>query len=159
MTDLPVTLLGQACRTFLALSYPGGTDAVPAIKRPYLDIAPDQPLGPLLMPPVCQELPAPGGGIRGYAFRLGSAAYPYLKLQAVCASDGRWVFAVDTHDKVNLPPGSPDAEGMACLQAANRQLKEQIERAWEAEGLLTLNALLRRAVDRQGSSGTSSSPG
>jgi hypothetical protein len=146
MTDLPVSLLGRACRLFLALSYPGGTDAIPAIKRPYLDLAPDRALEPLLAPPVCQALPASGGGIRGYAFRLGSSTYPHLKLQAIRAADGRWVFAVDTHDALRLPPGSPDAEGLARLQAANRRLKEEIERAWEAEGLLTLNALLRRAV-------------
>ena len=47
---------------------------------------------------------------------------------------------------LRLPPGSPDTEGLAVLQAANRRLKEEIERAWEADGLLTLNALLRRAV-------------
>ena len=41
MTDLPASLLGRACRLFLALSYPGGTDAIPAIKRPYLNLAPD----------------------------------------------------------------------------------------------------------------------
>ena len=146
MTDLPVPLLSRACRIFLALSYPIGTDAIPAIKRPYLAIAPDQPLGPLLAPPVCQALPAVGGGIRGYAFRLGSSIYPHLKLQAVCTTDGRWVFAVDTHDVLRLPPGSPDEEGLARLQAANRRLKEEIERAWEADGLLTLNALLRHAV-------------
>jgi hypothetical protein len=148
MTDLPVALLGRACRTFLTLSYPGGTDAIPAVKRPYLDIAPGQALGPLLAPPVCQVLPTPDGGVRGYAFRLGSSTYPHLKLQAVRCEGGIWVFAVDTHDAVRLPPGNPEAEGLARLQAANRCLKEQVERAWEAEGLLTLNALLRRAVDR-----------
>ncbi len=148
MSDLPVALLGRACRTFLTLSYAGGMDAIPAVKRPYLDIAPGQALEPLLAPPVCQVLPALGGGVRGYAFRLGSSTYPHLKLQAVRCEGGIWVFAVDTHDAVLLPPGNPEAEGLARLQAANRRLKEQIERAWEAEGLLTLNALLRRAVDR-----------
>jgi hypothetical protein len=33
------------------------------------------------------------------------------------------------------------------LQAINRELKEKIEHAWEADGLLTFNALLRRELD------------
>ena len=65
MTDLPVPLLSQACRIFLGLSYPGGTDAIPSTKRPYLDIAPDQALAPLLAPPVCQALPASAAPVPG----------------------------------------------------------------------------------------------
>jgi hypothetical protein len=32
------------------------------------------------------------------------------------------------------------------LQVANRKLKEQIERAWEAAGIMTFNGLLRREL-------------
>ena len=55
---------------------------------------------------------------------------------------------VDTHDAfsktaVYPPPDHPDAAAWAKLQTTNRQLKEAIERAFEAAGLLTFNALLR----------------
>ena len=107
MNGLTAELLGQACRTFLDLAYPAGT--VPAAKRPYYDLQPGQPLGPLLVPPVCQTLPAPDGGLRGYALRLGCATYPHLKLRVVHCEEFPCVFDVDTHDTVQLPPDHPDA--------------------------------------------------
>ncbi len=147
MTDLPVALLARASQIFLEHAYPAGDDSVPASKRLYLHIAADQPLAPLLRPPVCQTLGKPGEAARGYAWRLGRDGYPHLKLQAVdCGSDGTWVFTVDTHDTLKFRPGDADAGGWADIQAVNRQLKHDIESAWEAAGLLTFNALLRREV-------------
>src|SRR5207244_4391227 len=78
----------SACRTFRTLPYPAGEATVPAKKRAYLDMKADQPLADYLPPApaaagLCQVLPAPGGGVRGYAFRLGSAAFPHLKLQVI----------------------------------------------------------------------------
>jgi hypothetical protein len=148
MEGLTVALLDRACRIFFSLAYPEGEHTVPTSKRAYLNIARDQPLGALLAPPVCQTLRTPEGAVRGYAFRLGSAGFPHLKLQ-VTACDADYVYAVDTHDAVHLQPGDPDAPRWARLQAANRQLKEQIEHAWEADGILTFNGLLRRGLAKK----------
>jgi hypothetical protein len=153
MIELPVALLGRACQIFFAHAYPGGDDAVPASKRPYLHIPAEQSLESLLRPPVCQTLGKPSEAARGYAWRLGRTAYPHVKLQAVdCVGDGTWVFSVDTHDTLRLRAGDPDAAGWAEIQATNRQLKHEIESAWEAAGLLTFNALLRREADKRLSS-------
>jgi hypothetical protein len=150
MPELTTALLGKACRIFLNLAYPAGAGSVPPPRNFYLDITPQQSLDSLLVPPVCQTLAAPGGELRGYALRLGSASYPHLKLQVIdCDQSATWVFAVDTHDALRLGPNHPDAPGWGELQASNRRLKEQIERAWEAEGLLTFNGLLRRGLDRK----------
>lgn len=149
MKGLTGALLDRACRNFLGLAYPGGPPTVPAAKQPYLHIDPVAPLGPLLAPPVCQALPAPSGGVRGYAFRLGCTHYPHLKLQVVTTDDGSLVFSVDTHDAVQLQPDHPDVARWRQLQTANRELKTRIERAWEADGLLTFNGLLRRELGRQ----------
>ena len=146
MKGLTTDLLGRACRSFLRLAYPEGEHTIPPGKRGYLSVAPDQDLGGVLVPPVCEALPAPGGGARGHSFRLGSARYPHLKLQVVAQDDGPPVFAVDTHDTIHLDPGHPDSGRWGELVKANRQLKQQIEQAWEAEGLLTFNALLRNAL-------------
>jgi hypothetical protein len=155
MPGLCPELLGQACRIFLKLAYPGGLSSIPVAKRAYLDIpeAPDLEL--LLRPPVCQILPrlpclgeTSAEGIRGYAFRLGSQVFPHLKLQVVGQNEGELVFSVDTHDQVRVPLGHPEAAAWAHIQAANRQLKEEIEHAWEAAGLLTFNALLRRELEK-----------
>jgi hypothetical protein len=154
MNGLTTALLARACRVFLTLAYPGGEETIPANRRPYLRIDPDQPLASLLPPAappdVCQPVRGPGGVTRGYAYRLGSAHFPHLKLQVShCDQDTVCVFAVDTHDKgLCLPPTHPDYEGAVKLQTANRQLKEKIERAWEEQGLLTFNAVLRRDLEK-----------
>lgn len=150
MTELTTALLAPACRTFLTLAYPGGPQTIPPVKRAYLDLSAEQPLAPLLGPPVGQTLKTPDGQLRGYALRLGSAQFPHLKLQIVrCGDDGSWVFAVDTHDLVQLEPGHPDLERWREIQTANRRCKEQIERAWEKDGLLTFHGLLRRETARR----------
>jgi hypothetical protein len=132
------------------LAYPGGSNTVPTAKRVFLDSAADQPLEPLLRPPLCEALRTPEGKLRGYALRLGSAGYPHLKLQVVGQNEGAdWIFAVDTHDALQLDANHPDAAGWRKLQAGNRQLKAQIEQAWEAEGLLTFNGLLRRELAKK----------
>jgi hypothetical protein len=155
MPGLCPNLLGQACRIFLTMAYPEGKSTIPATKRAYLDICFEDPLEALLRPPVCQVLPrvsdvggTPIAGIRGYAFRLGSSTFPHLKLQVVGQNDEELVFSVDTHDQVRVPPNHPDAPAWAQIQTANRKLKEEIERAWEAAGLLTFNALLRRELEK-----------
>ena len=149
--DLPglcPTLLGKACQIFLTLAYPEGERSIPVAKRAYLKIPAEAGLELLLKAPVCQLLARPEGGIRGYAFRLGSCSFPHLKLQVVGQGDQDLIFSVDTHDQVRVDPRHPDAFAWADLQAANRKLKEEIERAWEAAGLLTFNALLRRELEK-----------
>jgi hypothetical protein len=151
MNGLTTALLGRACRIFLELAYPGGAETIPAKRRSYFHLTSDAPLASVVPPApvacgICQELPAAGGRLRGYAFRLGSVTFPHLKLQVIeydCA--GAWVFAVDTHDAFlpGLPPDHPDVKAWKALQEGNRRLKEQIERAWEREGLTTFNSLLR----------------
>ncbi|MFL5244693.1 MAG: hypothetical protein ACJ8FY_21535 [Gemmataceae bacterium] len=146
---LTTAVLGRACRLFLTLAYPDGPGTIPPQKKVYFDPPAEQPLQDLLKPPVCAVLHYRGGTLRGYALRLGSATYPHIKLQVVHHEAlGPCVFSVDTHDELDLDPDHPDAEGWARLQTANRQLKERIERAWEAEGLLTFNGLLRRELGR-----------
>jgi hypothetical protein len=150
MKGFTTDLLSRACRIFLTLAYPGGAATIPLAKRAFLHLDSNQELAALLVPPVCQSIPLADGKLRGYAFRLGSAGYPHLKLQIVdCDQCGTWVFTVDTHDAIRLDPSHADAPRLAQLQAANRQLKEQIERAWEADGLLTFNGLLRRELEEE----------
>ena len=145
MKGLTTPLLQRACRIFLTLAYPEGPHTIPPAKAVFHQLEPTKPLEAQLKQPMCQPLPEVAGRGCGFALRLGSSAYPHLKMQVIdCDCNGTWVFAVDTHDTLRLPPGHADAERWAHLQAANRRLKEQIEHAWEAEGVLTFRALLRR---------------
>jgi hypothetical protein len=155
---LPIDMgeLRRACRIFLDTAYPGGPDTIPVKKRVYYDLPADRPSTDFLPPAaiaeeVCQTLCAAGQGKRGYALRLGSAHFAHLKLKVQmvdCNDSSAWVYVVDTHDafsraSAEAPPAHPDAAAWAALQAANRDLKEKIERAFEAAGLTTFNSLLR----------------
>ena len=147
MKGLTSALLGQACRLFLNQAYPDGEATIPGEKRTYLHITDDLPLESLLKAPICQPLPCPAGRewIHGYAFRLGSIVYPNLKVQVIDPDgNGTLVFSIDTHDAaLRMMPDDPRA---TQIQAANRQLKDAVEHAWEAAGLLTFNELLRRQL-------------
>ncbi len=149
MKGLNAAFFGRACRTFLQIAYPGGPATIPPGKAGFLDLRADHLLQPLLVPPICEVLNKAEGRCRGYAFRLGSAGYPHLKLQVISHDAGvNYLFAVDTHDAFKLDPEHPDALAWKKLQIANQELKEQIERAWEKEGLPTFNGLLRSELNK-----------
>jgi hypothetical protein len=150
MTGLTTELLGRACRIFLALAYPQGTDGLSPGRRCFASMAPDEPLARFVeLPEVCEKLYTPEGGLRGLAFRLGSARFGHIKLQVIDPDNGGpCVFAVDTHDTGRWPLSPDEAEAWTRLQIENRKLKESIEREWERQGLLTFNALLRRGLEQ-----------
>lgn len=146
--------LGLACRIFLHLAYPEGSETIPVKKRVYLDLPQDQPVEDFLAPNVGQEICQAiqqGNEVRGYALRLGSKHFPHLKLkvqQMDHNSSTTWIFTVDTHDAFSKasftpPEDHPDAQAWLTLQRTNRELKEQIEKAWQEVGITTFNSLLR----------------
>lgn len=145
--------LAQACRIFMEIGYPEGC-TIPEAKRAYADIGPEARLEDYLPPAaaaekVCQDLSKLKGGLRGYEFRLGSAAHPHLKLriQPVEVHERPvWVFSVDTHDRFLQAAQHQDpdeAQKWRELVEQNRQLKHQIEDALSLAGFLTPKGLLR----------------
>lgn len=160
-SSVAMPLLACACREFMRLAYPDGPASIPENKRIYLDLPVDGQVEDFLPPAAAAEgvgqiIPGPNGGIRGYAMRLGSARFPHLKLKLQLIdynNSTAWVFMVDTHDafsrdSVQPPPDHPDAPGWNALQAANRDLKARIEKAFEQEGLMTFHGLLRGEVPK-----------
>jgi hypothetical protein len=158
---LSTDLVGQACRIFLELAYPGGEPAIPEKKRHLLRL----PSGRLMINHLesnpltcqcCQLLPAGTRDIRVLLIRLGCPHHPHLKLKAQLIEEegsGEWLFGVDTHDSFSAssflpPPDHPEAAAWRKLQAANVDLKQRIEAAWEQAGLLTFNGLLRRDLPK-----------
>ena len=151
MPLLSTPLLARACRIFFGSAYPEGPASIPEHKRAYNEIGDDAPVQEYLTPApaasgVCQKLAEDC-----YTFRLGSKHYANLKMKVQCVAEGgacHCIFSVDTHDafakdRLQPPPDHPDAVAWLALQAANRALKEKIEAAWEAAGILTHNGLLR----------------
>jgi hypothetical protein len=161
MREVSSELLGRACHVFMKLAYPDGPESIPAKKQLYYQLPADRPVAEFLPPApaaqeICQAICGPGDGVRGWAFRLGSANFPHLKLKLQLIdynNDTTWVFMVDTHDAFSRespqPPAShPDAQAWQALQAANRDLKEKIENALEKEGLVTFKSLLRTDLNK-----------
>jgi hypothetical protein len=156
MQELTTALLAQGCRIFMGYSYPEGSATIPEKKRAYYEMAADQPIGAFLPPApcasgICQEFRSENGTLCGYAFRLGSAGFPHLKLRLQLVNLNNcptWVFMVDTHDAFSKdhmfpPPDHQDAKAWLALQKTNRMLKEKIEAAFEQSGLATANSILR----------------
>lgn len=150
LATVPVSLLRQASQIFLGLAYAGGTDNVPPMVLPFCDLHDDFDLTALLSAaPQAKAIIRIAEGVRpSISIRLGSDAFSFLRmtLQPI-EYDGAatWLFAVDTHDSWHHPD-HPDAIGWLTLQAANRELKARIEKAWDDAGILTHNRLLRQEL-------------
>ena len=152
MQSLAVPLLSQACRTYLELAYPGGSESIPERIRHYLQLDPTWALDQVVPPApiavtVCQLIKEPPG----YLFRLGCAHFPHMKLKThrmFLRNETTWIFAVDTHDAYFLPPKDfGETEEWQNILLANKNLKERIEQAWEEQGILTLKSVLRLELE------------
>ncbi|MBI3411280.1 MAG: hypothetical protein HY040_23340 [Planctomycetes bacterium] len=138
------------------LAYPQGPATIIPNRLPYYDLPADKPLTEILPPApladgIVQTIASEDQAVQGYAFRLGSATFPHLKLRAQQmdhCGQATWVFMVDTHDAFSKdnpvpPPEHPDCPRWLALQNANRHLKERIEAAWAEHDLATVNSILR----------------
>jgi hypothetical protein len=155
---LTTDLVNTASRVFLTLAYGGGEEAAPSTKRRFHQLPPGLSMldymatGPGL-PDCCQVIHDKAGTARTFFVRLGCDHYPNLKLKAqlVEGQQAGWLLSVDTHDSFSStcflpPPDHPESEAWRRIQNANIALKERIESAWEAAGIMTFNGLLRREL-------------
>jgi hypothetical protein len=142
----------RACRIFMALAYPDGVATVPERLRLFCDIGAERTMDDFLpSSPLCtgvtQDLSKLKTGTPGYAFRLGSAKFPHLKLRIQRMDFHQrdvWVYSVDTHDRRAIEhPNAEEAEAWRQLVEQNRQLKHQIEEALACAGFLTPKSLLK----------------
>ena len=153
MNTISTQELAGACRIFMTLAYPEGPSTIPLSKRAYAEIAVDGCLADYLPPTpkalaVCQDL-SRAGGMHGYEFRLGSAAYPHLKLRVQLMDlheSPVWVYSVNTHDgffHASSCLSAEEADAWKALVERNRSLKHQIETALAEAGYMTPVRLLR----------------
>jgi CheY-like chemotaxis protein len=86
-------------------------------------------------------------GLKRYMLRLGNRRYPFMKFVVQeFLVNGEYFFSVDTHDRLDVRPGSPDYDEWEKLKVWNRELKAEIELDWDAAGLPT-NTDLRALVE------------
>ena len=93
-----------------------------------------------------------------FSLRLGNHFYPHMKLTIERSPDGvHTLFRVDTHDQhVQVKPDAPEAAAVAELTRRNQSLAQQIEAAWEENGLVTFKKYLREDLARR--TGASETP-
>ena len=79
---------------------------------------------------------------RRYALRLGNHRYPFMKfvIQEYLV-DAEFFFSVDTHDNLEVRPGTPDYDEWVRLKEFNRLLKDKIEFDWREAALPTFEDL------------------
>jgi CheY-like chemotaxis protein len=85
-----------------------------------------------------------GTGARRYALRLGNRRYPFMKFVVQeYLIENEFFFSVDTHDQMEIRSSVPDFREWLEIKRFNRELKEEIESSWVAEGLPTFADLKR----------------
>lgn len=80
-----------------------------------------------------------------YVLRLGNSRYPHMKLvleESILRDE--YAFSVDTHDDLNVPPGAPDHARWNAVRDHNRRVAEEVEKAWEEEGVPTVRDIKDR---------------
>jgi CheY-like chemotaxis protein len=137
--ELTPALLRRAVDIYLAHAYPAGAARAPLVTARDFDGAPtaSEWLARFERPDDTRVV-----GVPSYALRLGNYRYPFMKLVVEeYLVDEEVFFSVDTHDNLDVRPSAPDWAQWLELKAFNRELKDEIERAWLAEGLPTFEKL------------------
>jgi len=150
LADLTAGHVCSALRRYCELAWPPGCEGAPRVD-----------LAPILAAEDLDEAlshfergdPGDDPSSRRYSLRLGNHRYPFMKfvLQEHLVA-GEFYFEVDTHDKLDVSPSSPDYSQWLQLRHFNRQLKLDIEHAWAHACLPTsadLAALCNEIAQRE----------
>ncbi len=124
----------RALDVYLSLAWPAGCGSQPKITLDESESIEDlaQLFGRF------ERVQGGGGGLKRYALRLGNMRYPFMKfIVQEHLVNGEYFFSVDTHDNLEVRPENPDYVEWEKLKTFNRDLKAQIELAWDEAGLPT----------------------
>jgi CheY-like chemotaxis protein len=138
LESISADLVEQALGLYLAVAWPGRE----AEMRPDLDL-----IGRGLEVLAGFTNESRRKGDRRFVLRLGNYRYPHMKLVIEeYLLPGEYVFAVDTHDQLELKPDYPDYEAWQVLKEANRQIKAVIEERWRRAQIPTYADLAQKAA-------------
>jgi CheY-like chemotaxis protein len=130
----------RAVEIYTARAWPKDADKVPTLTAKDLEGAATMEalLERFLRVDACEEQ----DGFRRYTLRLGNQRYPFMKfvIQEYLV-DAEFFFSVDTHDNLEIRPGTPDYEEWLRIKEFNRLLKDKIEFDWREAQLPTLDEL------------------
>ena len=162
LEEMTSAVVGRAIEIYLRLAYAGAEPSETVRQRAAI------PAGrggkELVGEERFERVPAGAavGEAERYNLRLGNAGYLNMKL-GICrvAATEDYVLRVDTHDKMFavIVQEKENAEYQVLIER-NRQLQNEIERAWTEAGLPTFERYLREQLAAQrGVSGVNPSPG
>lgn len=139
LSRLDIATVSKAVAVYLDQAYGGG---VRPRSTPDLSLSPDAGWKEVLGLFQREEVEEGGRKTVRYAFRLGNRNYPFMKLVLQeHLMPGEFIFAVDTHDEMDIKPDYPDYDAWLAVKRFNRGLKSKIEAQFAAEGLDTSAAL------------------
>jgi hypothetical protein len=144
-------VLRRAVDVYLKVAYPSG-EHPETVRRRASWAEGLAPRDLFMKPPFERAGKAPGTQTPIFALRLGNHRYPHMKLQFQPWNNAEGLMlSVNTHDQIaGLDIAAADVDGFRRLQAENQQLKEAVERSWEAEGLPTFLNFLRSYIESRG---------
>ena len=148
LSALRIDLLRRAIAIYLEIAY-GGAEPPEAIRR-RLEWGDGTDPAAILTRPPFERATRPGPDQPAvFALRLGNARYPHMKFQVQpWANASGFMLAVNTHDQVMaFDPKGADADAFRALQEANQRYKDEIELAWDREGLPTFLRYLRDYIN------------
>lgn len=139
---IEVPTMERAVRTYLELAWEDRADS----KMPAIDFAAAKTPEDVL---ATWTEDRRAGRMRRYTLRLGNRRYPFMKLvfQELLIR-GRFFFAVDTHDEMDLKDSFPDYEQWLEVKRFNARLKESVETAWKDRDVPTFAAIVAQ-VERE----------
>jgi CheY-like chemotaxis protein len=141
LEEIPASRVRLAVEIYLRLAYPGDARwRAPAVELSGGETARE------LLPRFEDECEESGGRrVCRYVLRLGNSRYPHMKLvlEETILSD-EYAFSVDTHDNLKVSKGAPDYARWNAVREHNRHVAEDVERAWEEEGIPTVRDIKYR---------------
>jgi len=149
ITGLTDELFQTAVAIFLEHAYPAG--APPRVQRL---LAAAAPAGKLALSGGVFEMVSDSSPTRPhirYDLRIGWVRFPHLKMAIETGPGGGGpLFAVNAHDRMLLHAcNEREAVEVQQLIRDNNAFKEKIERLWEAAGIPTFKAYLRRELRKR----------
>lgn len=136
--DLTAEILRRALAAYLAEAYPEGMPDRVRIPRSLVE-EPTTAGTEAVLAEFVDEARRDGACVNHrWVLRLGNDRYPFMKfvIQEYML-EGEYVFAVDTHDAMDIRPSMPDYEEWMALRHYNSALCARIEARWRAEDLDT----------------------
>ena len=135
LDEIPAASLRLAVEIYLRLAYPGAA----RWRAPSLDLSGGKSAADLVSRFEDESEVASDRRIGRHVLRLGNSRYPHMKLvleESILKHE--YAFAVDTHDDLQVSPDAPDYERWNAVRDHNRKVAEQVETAWQEEGVPTV---------------------